>query len=140
MSKPSIPRDDLGHTETLFGLGNGYLGMRANPEEGRDAHSHGTYVNGFHETWEIQHAEERIRVSRRSVRPSSMSPTAKLIKLYVDDEPLLLSTADIEEYERSIDFRTGVPACAISCGEPPAARGSESGRHGWCRWPSDTWP
>jgi hypothetical protein len=43
--------DDLGHTETLFAVGNGYLGMRANPEEGRDAHSHGTYLNGFHETW-----------------------------------------------------------------------------------------
>ena len=50
--------DDLGHTETLFALGNGYLGVRANPEEGRNAHSHGTYLNGFHETWEIEHAED----------------------------------------------------------------------------------
>ena len=30
--------DDLGKTETIFALGNGYLGMRANPEEGREAH------------------------------------------------------------------------------------------------------
>ncbi|MGI9613027.1 MAG: hypothetical protein ACR2QO_08970, partial [Acidimicrobiales bacterium] len=37
--------DDLGHTETIFALGNGYIGMRANPEEGRNAHSHGTYLN-----------------------------------------------------------------------------------------------
>ncbi|MGE5211755.1 MAG: glycoside hydrolase family 65 protein, partial [Acidobacteriota bacterium] len=50
--------DDLGTTETLFALGNGYIGMRANPEEGREAHSHGTYLNGFHETWPIMHAEE----------------------------------------------------------------------------------
>ena len=28
---------DLGVTETLFAVGNGYLGMRANPEEGRNA-------------------------------------------------------------------------------------------------------
>ncbi len=27
---------DLGHTETLFALGNGYLGMRGNPPEGRE--------------------------------------------------------------------------------------------------------
>ena len=50
--------DDLGLTETLFAVGNGYLGMRANPEEGREAYSHGTYLNGFHETWHIHHAEE----------------------------------------------------------------------------------
>ena len=43
--------DDLGKTETIFAVGNGYLGMRANPEEGREAHSHGTYLNGFHEIW-----------------------------------------------------------------------------------------
>ena len=50
--------DDLGLTETLFAVGNGYLGMRGNVEEGRDVHAHGTFINGFHETWPIRHAEE----------------------------------------------------------------------------------
>ena len=59
--------DDLGLTETLFAVGNGYLGMRANPEEGRDAHSHGTFVNGFHETW--QHPPRRGGVRLRQDRP-----------------------------------------------------------------------
>ncbi|MEM9714857.1 MAG: hypothetical protein AAGA17_21730, partial [Actinomycetota bacterium] len=49
---------DLGVSETLFAVGNGYLGMRANPEEGRESHSHGTFLNGFHETWAIRHAEQ----------------------------------------------------------------------------------
>ncbi len=35
-------------------------------------------------------------------------PDAKVIRLYVDDEPLHLSTADLLEYERCLDFRTGV--------------------------------
>ncbi|MGB3762730.1 MAG: hypothetical protein WA966_05850, partial [Ornithinimicrobium sp.] len=35
--------EDLGTTETLFAVANGYLGMRGNPEEGRDTHTHGTY-------------------------------------------------------------------------------------------------
>jgi alpha,alpha-trehalose phosphorylase len=39
---------DIGLTETIFAVANGYIGMRANPEEGRDAHSHGTYLNAFH--------------------------------------------------------------------------------------------
>ena len=30
------------------------------------------------------------------------------MKVYVDDEPLTLGTADLEHYERSLDFRDGV--------------------------------
>jgi len=98
---------DLGHTETLFGVGNGYLGMRGNPEEGRDAHTHGTYINGFHETWEIQHAENAVGFAKVGQTIVNV-PDAKLLKLYVDDEPLLLSNADLDQYERVIDFRSGV--------------------------------
>jgi alpha,alpha-trehalose phosphorylase len=98
--------DDLGTTETLFALGNGYIGMRANPEEGREAHSHGTYLNGFHETWPIMHAEEAFGFARTGQTIVNV-PDAKLLKLYVDDEPLLLSSADLDSYERVVDFRTG---------------------------------
>ena len=99
--------DDLGHTETLFAVGNGYLGMRANPEEGRAAHTHGTYVNGFHETWHIQHAEDAYGFAKTGQTIVNV-PDAKLMKLYVDDEPLLLSSADLDFYERTVDFRRGV--------------------------------
>jgi len=100
-------QSDLGVTETLFSVGNGYLGMRGNVTEGRDSHTHGTFVNGFHETWPIHHAEEAYgfaRVGQTIVN----APDAKVIRLYVDDEPLLISVADLLEYERSIDFRDGV--------------------------------
>jgi alpha,alpha-trehalose phosphorylase len=98
---------DLGVTETLFANGNGYIGMRANPSEGRDAHTHGTYLNGFHETWDIHHAEDAFAFAKTGQTIVNV-PDAKLMKLYVDDEPLLLSTADIDHYERAMDFRTGV--------------------------------
>ena len=99
--------DDLGTTETLFALGNGYLGMRANPEEGREAHSHGTYLNGFHETWQILHAEDAFGFAKTGQTIVNV-PDAKLMKLYVDDEPLLLAEADLDTYERTVDFRNGV--------------------------------
>ena len=98
---------DLGKTETLFALGNGYLGMRGNVEEGRDTHSHGTFINGFHETWPIQHAEEAFGFARVGQTMVNV-PDAKVIRLYVDDEPLLLPVADLLHYDRTIDFRTGV--------------------------------
>ena len=113
--------DDLGHTETLFGVGNGYLGMRANPEEGRDAHTHGTYVNGFHETWEIQHAENAYGFAKVGQTIVNV-PDAKLLKLYVDDEPLLLANADLEAYERSIDFRTGMLSRSLTWRTPSGKR------------------
>ncbi|MDQ3468893.1 MAG: glycoside hydrolase family 65 protein [Actinomycetota bacterium] len=97
---------DIGLTETLFAVANGYLGMRANPEEGRDAHSHGTYLNGFHETWHIQHAEDAYGFATTG-QTIVNAPDAKVMKLYVDDEPLLVSTADLDEYERVLDFRDG---------------------------------
>nr|NLD40315.1 glycoside hydrolase family 65 protein [Actinomycetales bacterium] len=99
--------EDLGTNETLFALGNGYLGMRANPEEGRDAHTHGTFINGFHETWPIHHAEEAFGFAKTGQTIVNV-PDAKVIKLYVDDEPLLVSVADFTEYERALDFREGI--------------------------------
>ena len=100
-------RGDLGVTETLFTVANGYIGMRGNPEEGRHAFEHGTYVNGFHETWPIRHAEAAYGFARTGQTLVNV-PDAKLMKLYIDDEPLVIGTADLEFYERSLDFRDGV--------------------------------
>jgi alpha,alpha-trehalose phosphorylase len=100
-------RRDLGVTETLFAVGNGYLGLRGNVEEGRDAFAHGTFINGFHEVWPIHHAEDAYgfaTVGQTIVN----APDAKTMRLYVDDEPLLLSVAELETYERNLSFRDGV--------------------------------
>ncbi len=99
--------DDLGTTETLFAVGNGYLGMRGNPEEGRRSYEHGTFINGYHETWPIRHAENAYGFARTGQTIVNV-PDTKLMKIYIDDEPLLLSVADLEHYERSIDFREGI--------------------------------
>ena len=99
--------DDMGVTETLFAVANGYLGMRGNAEEGRPAFAHGTFLNGFHETWEIRHAEAAFGFARTGQTIVNV-PDTKLLKIYVDDEPLTFGTADLEEYERTLDFRDGV--------------------------------
>jgi alpha,alpha-trehalose phosphorylase len=99
--------DDLGVTETLFSVANGYLGMRGNPEEGRPSFEHGTFVNGFHETWPIRHAEAAFGFARTGQTLVNV-PDTKVMKIYVDDEPLTFGTADLEHYERCLDFRDGV--------------------------------
>lgn len=98
---------DVGVTETLFAVGNGYLGMRGNPEEGRPSYAHGTFINGFHETWPIKHAEDAFGFAHTGQTIINV-PDAKLMKIYVDDEPLVLSVADLDGYERALDFRSGL--------------------------------
>ena len=112
---------DMGRTETLFAVGNGYLGLRGNVDEGRDGHAHGTFINGFHETWPIRHAEEAFgfaRVGQTIVN----APDAKIIRIYVDDEPLVLTQADLLSYERRLDFASGVLSRELEWRTPSGKR------------------
>ena len=107
LRETSYAPDQVGVTETLFALGNGYLGMRGNNPEGRKAHEHGTFINGLHETWKIRHAENAYgfaEVGQTMVN----APDSKVMRLYVDDEPFALGDADLLEYDRVLDFRDGV--------------------------------
>ncbi len=97
----------LARTETLFTVANGHLGLRGNHEEGRPAYEHGTLIAGFHETWPISHAEEAFGLAKTGQTIVDV-PDAKIITLYVDDEPLFLPTAHTIEYERALDFRSGM--------------------------------
>jgi len=99
--------EDVGLTETLFAVGNGFLGMRGNNVEGRRAHEHGTFINGLHETWKIRHAEQAYGFAEVG-QTIANAPDSKVMRLYVDDEPLSLGDADLLEYERSLDFASGV--------------------------------
>ncbi|MBS1905635.1 MAG: glycoside hydrolase family 65 protein [Actinobacteria bacterium] len=103
----SYPHANPGVSETLLGLGNGYLGLRGNHIEGRNALEHGTFINGLHETWKIRHAEQAFgfaEVGQTIVN----APDAKVMRVYVDDEPLSFDEADVREYRRELDFRTGI--------------------------------
>lgn len=96
----------LGRTESIFAVGNGYIGLRGNISEGREASEHGTYINGFHETWPIRHAEEAFGFARVGQTIINV-PDPKIIRLYVDDEPFIISIAEIVSYERRLDMRAG---------------------------------
>jgi alpha,alpha-trehalose phosphorylase len=103
----SFSMDDMGVTETLFAIGNGYLGLRGNHPEGRWAHEHGTFINGFHETFPIRHAENAYGFAETG-QTIVNAPDAKIMRVYVDDEPLSFDVADLREYRRELDMRDGV--------------------------------
>ena len=98
--------DEDGVSETIFTVANGYLGLRGNHIEGRAAHEHGTFINGLHETWPIRHAEQAFgfaEVGQTIVN----APDAKVMRVYIDDEPLSFDETEIHDYSRVLDMRTG---------------------------------
>ncbi len=96
----------VGLTETVFSLGNGFVGVRGSFEEGRPALVPGTFVNGFHETWPIVHAEGAPALAKTGQTIVNV-PDTTIIKLYVDDEPFFLPSARMQDYERVLDMRAG---------------------------------
>ena len=93
--------------ESVFAVGNGYLGIRGTPEEGGPAHDAGAILNGFHETWPIEYPEDAYGLARTGQTIVSATD-GSVIRLFVDDEPIDLATTRVIRFERVLDMRTGV--------------------------------
>ena len=96
----------LEQAETIFAMANGYLGMRGCCEEGTPVFENGTYINGFFETWPICYGEEAHGFAKEGQTIVNVTDT-KAIKLFVDDEPFLLSDANLLNFERVLDMQAG---------------------------------
>ncbi|MEH2182860.1 glycoside hydrolase family 65 protein [Nostoc sp.] len=96
----------LAQMETLFSTANGYLGIRGVFEEGAPVWQNGTFINGFYESWPIVYAEEAYGFAKTGQTIVNVTDS-KIIKLYVDDEPFYLPTANLLNFERSLDMRCG---------------------------------
>ena len=92
--------------EAIFSTANGYLGVRGNFEEGAPAFQTGTFINGFYESWPIVYGEEAYGFAKKGQTIVNV-PDGKIIKLYVDDEPFQLTSANVNHYERVLDMRAG---------------------------------
>ena len=102
--------DDGGLAGTLFAIGNGYVGLRA--DWAPDPQSAGSYVNGFHETFPIVYPETAHALAKTG-QSILHAPEAKSMELEVGGETLLLAAhhrdrAQISDFRREIDFRTGL--------------------------------
>ena len=96
----------LSQAETLFAIGNGYLGMRGNHDEGLPCSQSGTFINGFHETWPIVYSEGAFGFAKTGQTMLNVAD-AKIFRLYVDDEPFFLPTASLQLFERTLDMQEG---------------------------------
>ena len=96
----------LAQMETMFSVGNGYLGMRGVSEEGKPVFENGTFINGFYEKWPIVYGEEAHGFAKTGQTIVNVTDS-KIIKLYVDDECFYLPVANLLNFERTLDMKAG---------------------------------
>ncbi len=98
--------DYLPETETFFSVSNGYLGIRGSFEEGYPVHLTSTVINGFYEAWDIVYGETAYGFAKTGQTIVNVTD-AKIIRLFVDDEPFTAATSRMVRFERALDFRKG---------------------------------
>ncbi len=98
--------DFLAEAETFFALSNGYMGIRGSFEEGYPVHLSSTVINGFYESWDIVYGETAFGFAKTGQTIVNVTD-AKIIRLFVDDEPFTAATSRMVEFERALDFRRG---------------------------------
>jgi alpha,alpha-trehalose phosphorylase len=89
--------------ESIFAVGNGYLGLRGTPEEGAPAHDPGAILNGFHETWPIAYPEDAFGMARTG-QTAVAATDGTILRLFADGEQLDLSRSSIQRFERVLDM------------------------------------
>ena len=99
--------EGFGESETMFAVANGYMGMRGTHDEGVPSNDPAYFVNGFHETWPIPYGEAAFGFATTGQTIVS-APDGSVMRLYVDEEPLVLSESRLLSYERMLDMRAGL--------------------------------
>ena len=107
VSEPTLRRDLLAQTETIFALSNGHIGLRGNLDEGEPHATPGTYLAAFFETEPMPHPEAGYGYPEE--RQTLINVTdGKLIRLLVDDEPFDVRYGTLTRHERVLNLRDGV--------------------------------
>src|SRR5262245_26147622 len=113
--------DDVGRTESLFAVSNGFIGIRGTHEEGEPAYRPATLLNGFHETWPIVYPEAAygLATTGQTVVPV---PDGTSIRLLVDEDPVNLATTEVREYERTLNMADGTLSRSVTYQLPGGQR------------------
>jgi alpha,alpha-trehalose phosphorylase len=97
----------LAHSESLFALANGHIGLRANLDEGEPHGLPGTYLNSLYETRPLPYAEGGYGYPEAGQAVVNVT-NGKLIRLLVDDETFDVRYGELRKHERTLDFRAGL--------------------------------
>src|SRR5665811_106037 len=96
ITENSFDKATVKKNESVFSLGNGYLGLRGNYEEGfQDKHLgvRGTYLNAFYETEKIRYGEIAYAFAEESQTMLNVTD-ARRICVTVDGETFHMDGSD----------------------------------------------
>jgi alpha,alpha-trehalose phosphorylase len=111
----------VGQAETMCALSNGYLGIRGMVEEGTPVSESGVFLNGFYEHRPISYGEFAYGFPR--VGQTMLNcPDGTTLKLFVDDEPFVATSAEILSFRRAVDFQQGVLTRDVRWATPSGKR------------------
>lgn len=121
--KPRYPEDpwkiiekkfsvkDNHHNETIFALGNGFMGVRGVLEEGYsgppETSSPGVFINGFYDSEDFIYGEE-VPGDPDYTQTLVNLPDWTVIRAEVDGEQLDMLKSKIYDYRRALDMKRGV--------------------------------
>ena len=110
----------LAHSESVFALSNGHIGLRGNLDEGDPHGLPGTYLNSFYEVRPQQYAEAGCGSPEGQTLINVTN--GKIIRLLVDDEPFDIRYGTLHSHERVLDLRAGTLTRTADWSSPAGAR------------------
>ena len=113
--------EHLAHSESVFALSNGHIGLRGNLDEGEPHGLPGTYLNSVYELRPLPYAEAGYGDPESGQTVINVT-NGKLIRLLVDDEPFDIRYGRLDTHERVLDLRAGTLA-RQAVWTSPAGRG-----------------
>lgn len=111
ISNRDLTSDALLNMESIFALGNGYLGVRGNFEEGYGEAMptiRGTYLNAFHDVIDIPYGEKLFAFPDTQQKLVNLID-AQTIRIYAgeEDEPFRLDQGQVTAFERRLHLDKG---------------------------------
>ncbi len=101
--------NDISHIESLYSLGNGYMGLRGAYDETDDGINmcSGMYINAIYATKPYNHLCNCVGFSDGDEFTINLSDW-RIFNLYIDGEKACFSAENIKEHKRVLDMRKGV--------------------------------
>lgn len=109
LTKYELDNQSLLTNESLLSLGNGYLGVRGNFEEGyTDGYKsiRGTYINAFHDETEIVYGEKLFGFPETQQKVLNVID-AQGVQIYLDEERFSLFEGELLSFERNLHMDAG---------------------------------
>ena len=106
LTETEFDREQLNYKETVFTIGNGYLGTRGSFEEGIPGAEAATFINGLYDDVPIYYTE--------LVNCPDWLP----LYIVIDNEEFRLDKGEIFSYERQLDLKRGILSRKITWRSP----------------------